>query len=224
MASPRCCESTRCCGPSVGQPAPTFSKTALVGGEFRTVQLSDYRGKYLVLFFYPMDFTFVCPTEVLAFSHHAHEFRAINAEVVAASVDSEYVHLAWTTAPRERGGLGGPVDIPLVADTDHSLARDYGVLVGSGADAGVALRGLFIVDPSGVVRQATVNDLPVGRSVAEALRLVKAFQHVERHGEVCPAGWTEGEEAMKPTPEGVAHYLGSHEPPSKRRRVEHGAH
>eukprot|EP00727_Mastigamoeba_balamuthi_P004498 m51a1_g14046 putative thioredoxin-dependent peroxide reductase (218) ;mRNA; f:1184370-1185228 len=207
-----CCESTQCANPSVatvGLPAPSFEKTALVNGEFKTVKLSDYKGKYLVLFFYPMDFTFVCPTEIIAFSEHAHEFRAINTEVVAASVDSEFVHLAWTNTPRNNGGLG-PMNIPIIADTDHSLSRNYGVLINHGADAGVALRGLFIIDPNGVVRQITINDLPVGRSVDETLRLVKAFQFVEKHGEVCPANWTEGKEAMKPTAQGVAHYLAAH--------------
>eukprot|EP00727_Mastigamoeba_balamuthi_P004654 m51a1_g14187 putative thiol peroxiredoxin (199) ;mRNA; f:77864-78719 len=193
----------------IGQPAPQFEKVAVVNGEFKTVKLSDYKGKYLILFFYPLDFTFVCPTEIIAFSERAEEFRKIGCEVVAASIDSQFSHLAWINTPRKEGGLG-KMNIPIISDLDKSLARDYGVLITSGADAGVALRGLFVIDPAQNVRQITVNDLPVGRSVDEVLRLVKAFQFVEKHGEVCPANWKEGAEAIKPTAQGIAQYLAKH--------------
>ena len=151
-------------------------------------------GQWLVLFFYPLDFTFVCPTEIIAFSDRSDEFRAIGCEVVAASVDSEFSHLAWTQTPRKQGGLG-EMKIPLLADITKKISSDYGVLL---EDDGVALRGLFIINPEGTLVQMTVNDLPVGRSVDETLRLVKAFQFVAEHGEVCPANWTEGSATIVP--------------------------
>lgn len=187
----------------VGKPAPDFCRPAVVDGEFKDVKLSDYKGKWVVLFFYPMDFTFVCPTEIIAFSKRAEEFRKINCEVVAASCDSQFSHFAWINTPRKEGGLG-EMNIPILADKDLSMARNYGVLV---EDAGISLRGLFIIDPNGVLRQITINDLSVGRNVDEALRLVKAFQFVEKYGEVCPANWHEGETAMKPSNEGMKEYV-----------------
>ncbi|KAG2386560.1 hypothetical protein C9374_002304 [Naegleria lovaniensis] len=191
--------------PQIQKPAPQFSKTALLpDGSFGTVNLSDYKGKYVVLFFYPLDFTFVCPTEIIAFSEKAEEFRKIGAEVIGASVDSEFTHLAWTQTPRKQGGLG-QVNIPLIADLDKSLARDYGVLL----ENGVSLRGLFIIDDQQNLRQITVNDLPVGRNVDEALRLVQAFQYVAKHGEVCPAGWQQGKPTIKPNPKDSKEYFGS---------------
>ncbi|KAF0975880.1 hypothetical protein FDP41_005207 [Naegleria fowleri] len=191
--------------PQIQKPAPQFSKTALLpDGSFGTVKLSDYKGKYVVLFFYPLDFTFVCPTEIIAFSEKAEEFRKIGAEVIGASVDSEFTHLAWTQTPRKQGGLG-QVNIPLIADLDKSLARDYGVLL----ENGVALRGMFIIDDQQNLRQITVNDLPVGRNVDEALRLVQAFQYVAKHGEVCPAGWQQGKPTIKPNPKDSKEYFGS---------------
>ncbi|XP_061079422.1 peroxiredoxin-like [Conger conger] len=178
----------------IGQPAPPFQVTAVVDQEFKEVKLSDYKGKYLVLFFYPLDFTFVCPTEIVAFSDRVDEFRKIGCEVVAASVDSHFSHLAWINQPRNKGGLG-PMKIPLLADVQKSISRDYGVLK---EDEGIAYRGLFVIDDKGVLRQITINDLPVGRSVDETLRLVQAFQHTDKYGEVCPAGWKPGSDTIVP--------------------------
>ncbi|KAJ9523297.1 hypothetical protein QJQ45_005254 [Haematococcus lacustris] len=161
--------------PIIGKPAPGFKATAVVDGQMKDVSLSDFKGKYIVLFFYPLDFTFVCPTEITAFSDRIDEFKAINTEVVGVSVDSQFTHLAFVNTPRNKGGLGG-CKYPLVADLTKKIATDYGVLITEGPDAGVALRGLFIISPEGVLRQITVNDLPVGRSVDETLRLIKAFQ------------------------------------------------
>lgn len=161
-----------------------------------------------MLFFYPLDFTFVCPTEIIAFSDQVQRFRAMDCEVVACSCDSQFSHLAWVNTPREKGGLGF-MDIPIVADFTKSIAKDYGVLVEDGADAGVSLRGLFIIDKSFTLRQITVNDLPVGRSVDETVRLVQAFQFTDVHGEVCPANWTPGAKTMKPDPEKSLEYFGS---------------
>lgn len=188
----------------IGKPAPSFSSTAVMpNGEFNTIKLSDYKGKYLVFFFYPLDFTFVCPTELIAFSDRVEEFRAIDCEVLAASTDSHYSHLAWTNTPRKKGGLGS-MNIPLLADKTCEIAKTYGVLL---EEEGVAFRGLFIVDDKGILRQITVNDLPVGRSVDETLRLVQAFQFTDRHGEVCPAGWKPGQETMKPDVKGSQEYF-----------------
>ncbi|KAG1664157.1 hypothetical protein FOA52_012238 [Chlamydomonas sp. UWO 241] len=194
--------------PIIGKPAPQFKATAVVDGEIKTVSLDDYKGKYLVLYFYPLDFTFVCPTEICAFSDRVADFKAIGAEVVGVSVDSHFSHLAWSKSPRNQGGLGG-CQYPLVADITKSIAKDYGVLIEDGDDAGVALRGLFIISPTGILRQITINDLPVGRSVDETLRLVKAFQFTDEHGEVCPAGWTPGSKTMKPDPIKSQEYFGS---------------
>lgn len=189
----------------VQHPAPNFKGTAVVDGQFKDLQLEDFKGKYLVLFFYPLDFTFVCPTELIAFSDNMDKFAAINAAVVGVSTDSHFSHLAWINLPRKQGGLGG-LKYPLLADFNKTVARDYGVLV---EDAGVALRGLFIIDPNGVVRQITVNDLPVGRSVEETLRLVKAFQFTDKHGEVCPANWNpeSNPATIKPDPSGSQEYF-----------------
>lgn len=187
----------------VAKPAPQFMGKAVVNGEFKDISLSDYNGKYLVLFFYPLDFTFVCPTEIIAFSDRAGEFRRINTEVVGVSVDSHFSHLAWINTPRKQGGLG-QMNIPLLSDFNKTISRDYGVLL---EDAGLALRGLFIIDPKGIVRQVTINDLPVGRSVDETLRLVKAFQFVEKHGEVCPAGWQPDSPTIKPDPKSSQEYF-----------------
>lgn len=162
----------------VQKPAPAFKGTAVVDGKFKEISSADYKGKWLVLFFYPLDFTFVCPTEIVAFSDRAHEFKKLGAHVVAASVDSEFSHLAWINTPRKAGGLG-EMKIPLLADITKQVSSDYGVLL----DNGIAARGLFIIDPKGIVRQITINDLPVGRNVSEVLRLIQAFQFVEKHGE-----------------------------------------
>ncbi|XP_034407581.1 thioredoxin-dependent peroxide reductase, mitochondrial [Cyclopterus lumpus] len=189
--------------PAVTQPAPAFKATAVHDGEFKEMSLADFKGKYLVLFFYPLDFTFVCPTEIISFSDKASEFHDINCEVVGVSVDSHFAHLAWINTPRKTGGLGN-IHIPLLSDLNKQISRDYGVLL---EGPGIALRGLFVIDPHGVVRHMSVNDLPVGRCVEETLRLVKAFQFVETHGEVCPASWTPESPTIKPTPEGSKEYF-----------------
>lgn len=185
------------------KPAPNFQGTAVVDGEFKEIKLADYKGKYLVLFFYPLDFTFVCPTEIIAFSDRVEEFRAINCEVVAASTDSHFSHLAWVNTPRKQGGLG-EMQIPLLADKTCDIAKRYGCLK---EDEGIAFRGLYIIDDKGNLRQITINDLPVGRSVDETLRLVQAFQFTDKHGEVCPAGWKPGKETMKADPKGSKAYF-----------------
>ncbi len=190
----------------VTKNAPDFTAKAVMPDDsFQEISLSDYRGTYVVLFFYPLDFTFVCPTEIIAFDKKLEEFRKRNCEVIGVSVDSEYSHWAWKNTPRDKGGIGN-IQYPLVADIKKSISRDYGVLF----DDAVALRGLFLIDREGVVRHEVVNDLGLGRSVSEALRVLEALQHLEEYGEVCPAEWHEGEEAMKPTAEGVAEYLAKH--------------
>lgn len=192
----------------VGRQAPDFQATAVLGdGQFKDdFKLSDFRGKTVVLFFYPLDFTFVCPTEIIEFDRKLAEFKKRNCEVVGVSVDSQFSHWAWRETPRNRGGIG-PIRYPLVADLSKTIARDYGVLTPDGT---VAYRGTFLIDRAGVVRHAVVNDLPLGRNIDEALRMVDALHHFEEHGEVCPAGWVEGKEAMKATHEGVSDYLAKH--------------
>ena len=187
----------------VGSPAPDFAGEAVIGTDFKNIKLEDFKGKWVVLFFYPLDFTFVCPTEIVAFDDALDEFKKHNTEVIAVSVDSKFSHLAWTQTPRDKGGLGG-VKYPLLSDLTKNISRDYGVLLEQG---GVALRGLFLIDPDGVLQHQTVNALNVGRSVKETLRVVKAFQFSKEHGEVCPANWDEGQEAMKPTSESTGAYL-----------------
>lgn len=179
----------------VQQPAPAFKAQAVMAdGSFKEVSLADYRGKYVLLFFYPLDFTFVCPTEIIAFSDRAAEFEALNVQILGVSIDSHFSHLAWRNTSRKDGGLG-QINYPLVADLKKQIAQDYGVLLAGG----IALRGLFLIDRDGVVRHIVVNDLPLGRSVDEALRMVRALQHFEQHGEVCPANWSEGARTIKPT-------------------------
>lgn len=192
----------------VTKEAPDFTADAVMpDNTFGTVKLSSYRGKYVVLFFYPLDFTFVCPSEILAFNKKLDQFKAKNCEVIGVSVDSKFTHMAWKNTPLENGGIGD-IQYPLVADLKKEIATQYGVLFEA---AGVALRGLFLIDTKGVVRHAVINDLPLGRSVDEALRMVDALQFVETHGDqVCPANWKEGDEAMKPTASGVAEYLAKH--------------
>ena len=190
----------------VTKPAPDFTAQAVMpDNSFAELKLSSYQGKYVVLFFYPLDFTFVCPSEIIAFDKAVAKFRAKNTEVIGVSVDSHFTHLAWKNTPRNQGGIGA-IQYPLVADLDKKISEKYGVLL----DAGIALRGLFLIDTKGVVRHALVNDLPLGRNVDEALRLVDALQFHEKHGDVCPANWREGEEAMKPSAKGVAEYLAKH--------------
>ncbi len=188
----------------VTKEAPDFTAQAVMpDNQFAELTLSSYKGKYVVLFFYPLDFTFVCPSEILAFDRAVHAFKEKNAEVIGVSVDSHFTHLAWKNTPVNNGGIG-KVQFPLVADLNKSICQDYGVLL---PEEGIALRGLFLMDKEGIVRHALVNDLPLGRSVDEALRILDALQFTEEHGEVCPANWKSGDEAMKPTAEGVADYL-----------------
>ncbi|KAK0429313.1 hypothetical protein QR680_011312 [Steinernema hermaphroditum] len=190
----------------IGQPAPEFTTKAVVDGDFHSVSLSDYKGKYVVLFFYPLDFTFVCPTEIIAFSDRHEEFKKLGVQLLACSTDSHFSHLAWIEQPRKEGGLG-PMNIPVLADTSHKISSDYGVLL---EGEGIAYRGLFIIDPKGIVRQITINDLPVGRSVDETLRLVQAFQFTDKHGEVCPAGWEPGQDTIKPGIKESKEYFSKH--------------
>ncbi|MCB9544215.1 MAG: peroxiredoxin [bacterium] len=179
----------------IQHPAPDFKATAVMpDGEIKEISLGDYKGKYVVLFFYPLDFTFVCPTEIIAFSERVSEFEKLGVQVLGASVDSQFSHFAWRNTPRNVGGIG-QINYPLIADITKSISRDYGVLI---EEEGIALRGLFIIDGKGTLRQMTVNDLPVGRNVDETLRLVRAFQYTDEHGEVCPAGWEEGGATIVP--------------------------
>ena len=181
----------------IGGAAPEFSVDALVGTEFKKVSLSDYAGKYVVLFFYPLDFTFVCPSEILAFEDDLAKFDAINTVVLGASVDSLYSHLAWTQVPRKAGGLGSALHFPLLADLTKDLSVKYNALLG---DSGHTCRALFVIDGKGVLRHATFNDAPVGRNVEEVLRVVQAFQYVDEHGQVCPVNWKPGSRTMYADP------------------------
>lgn len=187
----------------VGKKAPEFKATAAIAGDFKEISLSDLRGKHVVLFFYPLDFTFVCPTELHAFQEKLEQFREMNTEVIGCSVDSQFSHNAWLKTPVSEGGIQG-VKYPLLADINKTIARDYDVLI---PEAGIALRGTFLIDKDGIVRQQTVNDLPLGRNVDEMLRLVEALQFHEKHGEVCPANWKKGEKSMKPNAEGLKTYF-----------------
>jgi peroxiredoxin (alkyl hydroperoxide reductase subunit C) len=191
--------------PAISKPAPVFKGVAVVDGAFKDISLEDYKGKYVVLFFYPLDFTFVCPTEIISFSDRAEEFRKLNCEVIACSTDSHFSHLAWVNTPRKQGGLG-EMKIPLLADKSMDVAKAYGVLK---EDAGIAFRGLFIIDAEGNLRQVIVNDLPVGRDVDEVLRLVQAYQFTDVHGEVCPANWKPGGKTMQADPKGSKKYFES---------------
>ena len=192
-------------GVLVTQEAPDFKAQAVMAdGSFKEISLSDYRGKYVVLFFYPLDFTFVCPTEIIAFSEAAKSFEEIGVQVLGVSIDSHFSHLAWRNTPRAQGGLGA-IDYPLVADLNKQIARDFDVLL----DGGVALRGLFLIDKEGIVKHQVVNDLPLGRSVDEALRMCKALQYFEANGEVCPANWQEGARTIKPEVEASKEFFGA---------------
>jgi len=191
----------------VTQTAPDFTAPAVmpdgsINDEFK---LSNLRGKYVVLFFWPLDFTFVCPTEILAHDHRIDSFRKLNVEVVGISIDSQFTHFAWRNTPVADGGIGA-VRFPIVADIKHAITRAYGVE----HPDGVALRASFLIDRHGIVQHQAVNNLPLGRNVDEMLRLVEALQFTEEHGEVCPAGWHKGDAGMKPTAEGVSKYLSKH--------------
>ena len=206
----------------IQQPAPNFKADAVMAnGEFGEISLSDYKdNKYVVLFFYPLDFTFVCPSELIAFSNRIEEFENRGVQVIGCSVDSKFSHFAWRKTPVNEGGIG-EVKYPLISDMSKSIARDYGVLLGTQEavvatengemdttiNGDVALRGTFLIDKAGLVRHSNLNDLPLGRNVDEVLRLVDALQFTEEHGEVCPAGWNKGAQGMKPNAAGVASYL-----------------
>ena len=187
----------------VGMQAPDFSATSVVDQEFKDITLSQYRGKYVVLFFYPLDFTFVCPTEITAFSDRYEDFSSKNTEVLGVSVDSKFTHLAWIQTPRNEGGIGD-ISYPLVSDLKKEICSSYNVLT----EDGEADRGLFIINPQGVIMHMTVNKAPVGRNVDETLRVLQAYQYVESHpNEVCPANWTPGEKTMKPDPVGFKEFF-----------------
>lgn len=190
----------------VTKEAPDFTAQAVMKDNcFAEFTLSALRGKYTLLFFYPLDFTFVCPSEILAFNRAVSEFEKRNCQIVGVSVDSHFTHLAWKNTPVQNGGIGD-IQFPLVADLSKKISRDYGVLLPDG----IALRGLFLIDKDGIVQHELVNNLPLGRNVDEAIRILDALQFTEAHGEVCPANWRPGDEAMKPTAEGVAAYLSTH--------------
>ena len=191
----------------VGRTAPDFSATAVSGGEFvENFSLSQFKSKKdVVLFFYPLDFTFVCPTEIHAFNEKLAEFEARNVQLIGVSIDSHFSHFAWLNTPKSQGGIEG-VKYPLVSDINKTISSDYDVLV---PGAGIAFRGLFLIDKNGVVKHQIVNDLPLGRSVDEVLRLVDALQFTEEHGEVCPANWHKGEKSMKATNSGLKEFFGS---------------
>jgi peroxiredoxin (alkyl hydroperoxide reductase subunit C) len=192
----------------VGKPAPDFSVDGYYKGKFENYTLKSFNGKWIYLLFYPLDYTFVCPTEVLSFSKQAAEFSARQCQVLGVSVDSKFVHKAWVESKAEEGGLGGSLAYPLLADLNKTMSRSYGVLE---ENAGVALRGSFLIDPKGTIMHSVVNNLPVGRSAHEALRTLKAFQYVTSHeGEVCPADWDEGMDTMKASPDGMRQYLTKH--------------
>jgi peroxiredoxin (alkyl hydroperoxide reductase subunit C) len=190
----------------VGKEAPDFKATAVVkGGQFdEEFTLSQFKGsKYVVLFFYPLDFTFVCPTEMHAFQEKLQEFSDRNVEVVGVSVDSQFSHFAWLSIPKGKGGIEG-VKYPIVADINKTISKDYDVLID---DAGVALRGAFVIDKEGVVQAQVVNNLPLGRNIDELIRLVDALQFTEEHGEVCPANWNKGDKTMQPDQDGLESYF-----------------
>jgi peroxiredoxin (alkyl hydroperoxide reductase subunit C) len=192
----------------VNNVAPDFELEGYFKGEFTKYRLSDYRGKWVILLFYPLDFTFVCPTEVLNFSASAPQFAKLNCQIFGISVDSTYVHKAWVDTKREEGGLGGSLNYPLLSDLNKTAAKDYGILM---TKDGVALRGLFLINPEGVMMHSTINSLSVGRSVNEAMRVLKAFQFITSHaGHVCPADWEEGKDTMIASPEEMKKYLSEH--------------
>ena len=192
----------------VSKPAPTFEATAVMPDNTfnENFKMEDYKGKYVVLFFYPLDFTFVCPTEILEFNRKLAEFEKRGVQVIGCSTDSHFSHLAWKNQDVKIGGIGN-IQYPLVSDFSKSISRDYGVLL---EDDGVALRGSFLIDKEGVLQHSVINNLPLGRNIDEMIRMVDALQFTEKHGEVCPAGWTEGEDAMKADTDGLKDYFGKH--------------
>jgi peroxiredoxin (alkyl hydroperoxide reductase subunit C) len=193
--------------PLVSTEAPDFTATAVMPDNSfnKEFKLSDYRGKYVVLFFYPLDFTFVCPSEIIAFDKKLEEFKSRGVEVIGVSTDSHFSHWAWKNTEVNNGGIGN-VQYPLVADFQKIISQDYGLLL----EGGMALRGTFLIDKDGVVQHSTINNLGLGRNIDEMIRMVDALHHLEEHGEVCPANWSKGDDAMTPTAEGVAKYLSEH--------------
>lgn len=191
----------------VGKAAPDFTATAVLGNnEIKDITFSAVtKGKYAVVFFYPLDFTFVCPSEIIAFDHRLEEFKKRNVEVIGVSIDSHFTHLAWKNTPVDKGGIG-KVGYTLVADMKHEICKAYDVE----SAGGVAFRGSFLIDKAGTVRHQVVNDLPLGRNIDEMIRMVDALQFTEEHGEVCPAGWNKGKAGMNASPDGVAKYLAQH--------------
>lgn len=188
----------------IGKQAPEFRAKAVVEKNIvNDFSLQKLKGQYIVLFFYPLDFTFVCPTELHAFQERLEEFEKRNAQVVGCSVDSVYSHLAWLNTPKNKGGIDG-IDYPLISDINKTIAEDYGVLY---KEEGVAYRGLFLIDQEGIVQHQLVNSLPLGRSVDEVLRMLDALIFFEKHGEVCPANWSHGKKSMKPTSDGLEQYF-----------------
>jgi peroxiredoxin (alkyl hydroperoxide reductase subunit C) len=192
----------------IGKKAPEFTAPAVMAdNEIKAdFSLADYKGKYVVLFFYPLDFTFVCPTEILEFNRKLDKFKELGAEVVGVSVDSQFTHAAWKNTEVNNGGIGN-IQYPLVADLTKKISTEFGVL---NEEAGVAFRGTFLIDKEGIIKHYVINDLGLGRNIDEAVRMVQALQHLENYGEVCPANWKEGDDAMKPTADGVASYLTKH--------------
>ncbi|MBI5792820.1 MAG: peroxiredoxin [Rhodocyclales bacterium] len=187
----------------VGKAAPDFTATAVYGNnEIKDLKLSSFKGKHVVLFFYPLDFTFVCPSELIAFDHRLDEFKKRGVEVIGCSIDSQFTHLAWKNTPINNGGIG-QVGYPLVADINHAICQAYDVE----AAGGVAFRGSFLIDKAGIVQHQVVNNLPLGRNIDEMLRMIDALQFTEEHGEVCPAGWQKGKKGMTASTDGVAKYL-----------------
>ncbi len=190
----------------VSKPAPDFTADAVMpDGSFKEIKLSDYRGKNVILFFYPLDFTFVCPTEIIAFSNKNSDFEKRNTVVLGVSIDSKFSHLAWRNTDRKQGGLGD-ISYPLIGDVTKQICKDYDVL----ADFGVAFRGLFLIDKEGIIQHQVINNLPLGRNIDEALRMVDALQFHENNGEVCPANWKEGDDGMKADPDGSQEYFSKH--------------
>jgi len=184
----------------VRKPAPAFKAQAWWNNKFQEVSLEQFKGKYVVLFFYPLDFTFVCPTEIVQFSDKKAEFDALDCQVIACSIDSQFSHKEWTKKDRKKGGLG-EMAIPMLADITKQISKDYGCLIEEGGDAGVSFRATYIIDGAGILRHATISDLPVGRNADEFIRLVSAFQYTDKYGEVCPASWKKGDATMHADPD-----------------------
>merc|ERR1719198_1512372 len=212
-------ESKQVC--QVRKPAPAFKGMAYWDKKFKEISLEQFKGKYVVLFFYPLDFTFVCPTEIVQFSDKKAEFDALDCQVIACSIDSHFTHKEWTKKDRKKGGLG-EMAIPMLSDLSHQISKDYGFLIEDGGDAGVSFRATYIIDTNGILRHMSINDLPVGRNADEFIRLVSAFKYTDEYGEVCPASWKPGAATMVPDHdskkldefwEKSAQPLGSQEPP-----------